>query len=78
MCVCVFDFLCVYLCVQMDLHPSGKVMMVVQYFLEGGDTGKRKQHIFFFLVFLNLQNFEQRSFFPQHCFCLVLDSLACV
>uniref|UniRef100_A0A674NW03 Protein kinase C n=1 Tax=Takifugu rubripes TaxID=31033 RepID=A0A674NW03_TAKRU len=31
-----------------DLHPSGKVMMVVQYFLEGGDTGKRKQHIFFF------------------------------
>uniref|UniRef100_A0A671W9Q7 Protein kinase C n=1 Tax=Sparus aurata TaxID=8175 RepID=A0A671W9Q7_SPAAU len=23
-----------------DLHPSGKVMMAVQYFLEGGDTGK--------------------------------------
>uniref|UniRef100_A0A8C4F6D7 Protein kinase C n=1 Tax=Dicentrarchus labrax TaxID=13489 RepID=A0A8C4F6D7_DICLA len=22
-----------------DLHPSGKVMMAVQYFLEGGDTG---------------------------------------
>lgn len=27
-------------CVQVDLHPSGKVMMAVQYFLEGGDTGK--------------------------------------
>lgn len=39
-CVCVCNFLCVYLCVQVDLHPSGKVMMVVQYFLEGGDTGK--------------------------------------
>lgn len=26
----------------MDLHPSGKVMMVVQYFLEGGDAGKGK------------------------------------
>lgn len=28
------------LCVQVDLHPSGKVMMAVQYLLEGVDTGK--------------------------------------
>ena len=46
------DFLYVYLCVQVDLHPSGKVMMVVQYFLEGGDTGKEKHYIFFFKSFL--------------------------
>lgn len=31
---------CVSNCVQVDLHPSGKVMMAVQYFLEGVDTGK--------------------------------------
>lgn len=34
--------LTVCLCVQVDLHPSGKVMMAVQYFLEGVDTGERK------------------------------------
>lgn len=34
-----FDSL-VQLCSKVDLHPSGKVMMVVQYFLEGADAGK--------------------------------------
>lgn len=37
---CVCNCLFIQLCVQVDLHPSGKVMMAVQYFLEGGDTGK--------------------------------------
>lgn len=42
------------LCVQVDLHPSGKVMMAVQYFLEGGDTGKRNKIILYFLLFFTL------------------------
>lgn len=40
-------------------------MMVVQYFLEGGETGKAKQYIFLFPVFSKLQTFPLHScFFP--------------
>lgn len=77
--VCVFDFLYVYLCVQVDLHPSGKVMMVVQYFLEGGDTGKKKTAYFLLSCLFKLTLILNSALFsPQHCFCVVLDSLACI
>uniref|UniRef100_A0A671WBV0 Protein kinase C n=1 Tax=Sparus aurata TaxID=8175 RepID=A0A671WBV0_SPAAU len=33
-----------------DLHPSGKVMMAVQYFLEGGDTGKGQNTLLSFVL----------------------------
>lgn len=49
--------------------------MVVQYFLEGGDTGKGKHYIFFFPVFSNLQKFSQHHFFYYFCPCL--GSLVC-
>lgn len=75
-CVCLCVTFSVSTCVQVDLHPSGKVMMVVQYFLEGGDTGNGKQYIFFFPVFSNLQKFSLHYFF--YYFCPVLVSLVCL
>lgn len=60
------DYLCVTVCdcVQVDLHPSGKVMMTVQYFLEGGDTGKGN---------------TAESFSTFHCYLLkVIFSCSCL
>lgn len=40
-------------CVQVDLHPSGKVMMAVQYFLEDADAGEIKLlYIFILFIFI--------------------------
>lgn len=49
-------------CVQVDLHPSGKVMMAVQYFLEDADAGKIKLHGKYFLFSLLCTSFYLSMF----------------
>ena len=52
-------------CAQVDLHPSGKVMMAVQYFLEGVDTGEIKQNVLSFLTFFLCQLVVFLNSMPQ-------------